>query len=67
MPKLQEIDCFEAINEILEQEPKLHLPVGIQLIEMGFYWLRAHSGDDFLKDYVEAYFYQNYESKTLDH
>ncbi len=67
MPRLQEINYFEAINEILEQEPKLHLPVGVQLIEMGFYWLRVHSGDKFLREYIEASLLHEIEVSFMEH
>ncbi|MBO6551089.1 MAG: hypothetical protein JJ964_15925 [Rhizobiales bacterium] len=65
MPRLQKEDCIEIINEILEQNSNLRLSIGIQLIELGFYWTDISSDDGFLKEYVETYFYQNYDKKIL--
>ena len=67
MPRLQKEDFIEIINEILEQNSNLRLSIGIQLIELGFYWTDISSDDDFLKEYVETYFYQNYDKKILLH
>ena len=67
MPRLQKEDFIEIINEILEQNSRLRLSIGIQLIELGFYWTDISSDDDFLKEYVETYFYQNYDKKILLH
>ncbi len=67
MPRLEERDYLEAINEILEQDPNLHLPVGVQLIELGFYWLRVHSGDKFLREYIEASLFHEAEVSFMEH
>lgn len=48
------IDVVELLNDILFEETKLRTSIGIQLIEIGMYWLKESAGEEFLRSYLLA-------------
>jgi len=59
-------ETFEFINVALKKSPKLRFPVGLQLLEMGLYWVQVSMGDEFLKDYITSYFRINSQRENLE-